>query len=206
MCGYVYVCSIRDPCDRLGPRARARDPLAPLCPSQHTASHLTSPSSAPPSTLSVRIHSLALTSRVVFAVCVRTLIVGAIVGQRRHTLRYFPHRQDCTADDCGARWSRVFRGQGAFARPPFQRSWRCLFYPRTLLGPRRGRAQGGDANSRQGSCMGLVGQRKAAKVAAILPARQRSHGPGGAADQGARQPADCPARVRSDCVCLVHMW
>ena len=150
MCGYVYVCSIRDPCDRLGPRARARDPLAPLCPSQHTAPHLTSPSSAPPSTLSVRIHSLALTSRVVFAVCVRTLIVGAIVGQRRHTLRYFPHRQDCTADDCGARWSRVFRGQGAFARPPFQRSWRCLFYPRTLLGPRRGRAQGGDANYRQG--------------------------------------------------------
>ena len=46
--------------------------------------------------------------------------------------------------------------------------------------------------------MGLVGQRTAANVAPILPARQRSHEPGGAADQGARQPADCPARVRSD--------
>ena len=119
-------------------------PSAPPSTQRHISPH---PARAPPSTLSVRIHSLALTSRV-FAVCVRTLIVGAIVGQRRHTLQYFPHRQDCTADDCGARWSRVFRGQGAFARPPFQRSWRCLFYPRTLRGPRRGRAQGGDANYR----------------------------------------------------------
>ena len=80
-------------CDRLGPRASAcaslAPPSAPLCPSQHTVGsvpHLTSPSLAPPSTLSFRIHSLALASRAVFAVCVRTLIVGAIVAIGYHII------------------------------------------------------------------------------------------------------------------------
>ena len=91
---YVCVCSIRDLCATGSDPEPLRvpplpPPSAPLCPSQHTVGsvpHLTSPSLAPPSTLSFRIHSLALASRAVFAVCVRTLIVGAIVAIGYHII------------------------------------------------------------------------------------------------------------------------